>query len=114
MSNNNQLPPIETKSITVKKEDEKTISISKSILDAIKSFVGKNSHDKFFQKPVRLSEDLSLKIRRCFIKLNKILNDRRLTLYKMFNAYDPKRKGFLGLKELTQILRKLDGELSDE
>lgn len=43
------------------------------------------------------------------MKLFKILNDKKLTLYKTFKAYDEGKKGRLSLKDFEKILLKLDG-----
>jgi Ca2+-binding EF-hand superfamily protein len=42
------------------------------------------------------------------VKLFKLLNAKKLTLYKTFRAYDEGRKGRLELKEFEKILNKLD------
>ena len=42
-----------------------------------------------------MSSELELKVKKCFIKLFKILYSKKLTLFKTFNAYDTDRSGEL-------------------
>jgi hypothetical protein len=53
-------------------------------------------------------------VRKAFVKLFKILNDKRLTLYRTFKAYDEGKKGHLGVGEFEKILGKLDGSFSSK
>lgn len=46
-------------------------------------------------KSSRIAEDLEYKVRKSFIKLYKILNDKKLTLYKTFKAYDERKANCL-------------------
>jgi hypothetical protein len=39
--------------------------------------------------------ELELKVKRCFLKLNKILTAKNLSLYATYNAYDTDRNGEL-------------------
>ncbi len=49
-------------------------------------------------KKSRVTEEIEYKIRKAFIKLFKILNDKKLTLYKTFKAYDQNKKGRLEMR----------------
>lgn len=62
----------------------------------------------------RITEELEYKIRKSFIKLFKILNDKKLTLYKTFKAYDEGKKGRLELKQFEKILLKLDANFTSK
>jgi hypothetical protein len=43
----------------------------------------------------KMSSELEIKVKKCFIKLFKILYSKKLTLYKTFNAYDTDKSGEL-------------------
>lgn len=42
-----------------------------------------------------MSSELEIKVKKCFIKLYKILTLKKLTLYKTFLAYDSDKSGEL-------------------
>ena len=42
-----------------------------------------------------MSSKLEIKVKRCFLKLNKILTNKKLTLFATYNAYDTDRNGQL-------------------
>lgn len=48
---------------------------------------------------VRMSNELEFKVKKCFIKLYKILSSKKLTLYKTFSAYDTDKSGELTIEE---------------
>ncbi len=61
-----------------------TLPSEPSLIENPCSLFSQSPHHK---KP-RITEDLEYKIRKSFIKLYKILNDKKLTLYKTFKSYD--------------------------
>ena len=42
---------------------------------------------------VRMSNELEYKVKKCFIKLYKILSSKKLTLFKTYSAYDTDKSG---------------------
>jgi hypothetical protein len=40
-----------------------------------------------------MSNELENKVKKCFVKLYKILSTKKLTLYKTFCAYDTNKSG---------------------
>ena len=42
-----------------------------------------------------MSTELEIKVKKCFVKLYKILSSKKLTLYKTFSAYDTDKSGEL-------------------
>jgi hypothetical protein len=38
-------------------------------------------------------------VKKCFLKLNRILTTKKLTLYATYNAYDTDRNGMLTIME---------------
>lgn len=62
----------------------------------------------------KMTNDLELKVKKCFIKLYKILTLKKLTLYKTFLAYDTDRSGELGLEEFSKILKRLDASFNED
>jgi len=61
-----------------------------------------------------MSSDLEIKVKKCFIKLYKILSSKKLTLYKTFNAYDADKSGELTIEEFQKILRRLDNTFTSD
>lgn len=55
-----------------------------------------------------MSSELEIKVKKCFVKLYKILSSKKLTLYKTFSAYDTDKSGELGLEEFEKIMKRLD------
>ena len=45
-----------------------------------------------------MNNELELKVKKCFVKLYRILTLKKLTLYRTFLAYDADRSGELGLE----------------
>lgn len=43
----------------------------------------------------QIPNELEYKVKKCFIKLFKILSSKKLTLYKTFSAYDTDKSGEL-------------------
>lgn len=43
----------------------------------------------------KINGELEVKVKKCFIKLYKILTSKKLTLYKTFSAYDTDKSGEL-------------------
>lgn len=42
---------------------------------------------------VRMSNELEYKVKKCFIKLYKIISSKKLTLFKTYSAYDTDKSG---------------------
>jgi hypothetical protein len=55
--------------------------------------------EEMFEEKKWISSELELKARKCFAKLFHILTMKKLTLYRTFVAYDPKRNGSLSIDE---------------
>ena len=55
-----------------------------------------------------LSKELEDKARNTFMKLYRILTVKKLTLYKVFTAYDTNKSGELSCDEFTKMIRRLD------
>lgn len=49
-----------------------------------------------------------------FVKLHKIIIKHNLTLKRVFNDFDPQRKGNLTVTEFKTMLQKMVKEMSDE
>jgi hypothetical protein len=47
----------------------------------------------------KMSSELEYKVKKCFMKLYKILSTKKLTLYKTFSAYDADKSGELTIEE---------------
>ncbi len=62
----------------------------------------------------RMSSELEIKVKKCFIKLYKILSSKKLTLYKTFNAYDADKSGRLTIEEFQKILKRLDSTFTND
>ena len=74
------------------------ISFNKSMEGSHNSFIKKlESEDNKSDKS--MSSELEAKVKKSFIKLNKILNAKKLSLYATYNAYDTDRNGKLTLGE---------------
>ena len=61
-----------------------------------------------------LSTDLEFKVRKSFLKLNKILTTKKLTLFATYNAYDTDRNGQLTIAQFERILKRLDTSFTQE
>jgi len=46
----------------------------------------------------KMSSDLEIKVKKCFVKLYRILSSKKLTLYKTFSAYDTDKSGELTIE----------------
>ena len=42
---------------------------------------------------VRMSNELEYKVKKCLIKLYKIISSKKLTLFKTYSAYDTDKSG---------------------
>lgn len=62
----------------------------------------------------QVSENLEIRIQRCFIKLHEILSTKQLTLMATFQAYDTDRNGELKISEFERIIKRLDTSFSEE
>ena len=61
-----------------------------------------------------MPSDLEFKVRKSFLKLNKILTTKKLTLFATYNAYDTDRNGQLTVTEFERILKRLDTSFTEE
>ena len=61
-----------------------------------------------------MPSDLEFKVKKCFLKLNKILTTKKLTLFATYNAYDTDRNGQLTITEFERILKRLDTSFTEE
>lgn len=61
-----------------------------------------------------LSTDLEFKVRKSFLKLNKILTTKKLTLFATYNAYNTDRNGQLTIAQFERILKRLDTSFTQE
>jgi Ca2+-binding EF-hand superfamily protein len=61
-----------------------------------------------------LSSELELRVKKCFIKLYKIISNKKITLFKTFQAYDFEKKGDLTLDEFEKIMMRLDQSFTHE
>ncbi len=59
-----------------------------------------------------MTNELELKVNKCFTKLYQILRLKKLTLYKTFLAYDSDRSGELAIGEFSKIMKRLDSSFS--
>lgn len=64
--------------------------------------------------PATMSTELQIKVKKCFLKLNKILTNKNLTLFATYNAYDTDRNGQLTITEFQRILKRLDTSFNEE
>ena len=48
-----------------------------------------------------------------FVKLHKIIVKHNLTLKRVFNDFDPQRKGNLTVNEFKTMLQKMSKEITD-
>lgn len=55
-----------------------------------------------------------MKVKKSFIKLNKILTAKKLSLYATYNAYDTDRNGKLTLCEFEKIMKRLDTSFTED
>lgn len=62
----------------------------------------------------QMSSELEIKVKKCFVKLYKILSSKKLTLYKTFSAYDTDKSGELGLEEFEKIMKRLDNTFKED
>lgn len=53
-------------------------------------------------------------MKKCFVKLFKILSSKKLTLYKTFSAYDTDKSGELTIDEFEKIMKRLDNTFTHE
>lgn len=53
-------------------------------------------------------------MKKCFVKLYKILSTKKLTLYKTFCAYDTNKSGELTIDEFEKIMKRLDSSFTAE
>lgn len=56
----------------------------------------------------KIPTELEFKVKKCFVKLFKILSSKKLTLYKTFSAYDTDKSGELTIDEFEKIMKRLD------
>ena len=61
-----------------------------------------------------MSSELEIKVKRCFVKLYKILSSKKLTLYKTFSAYDTDKSGELTIEEFEKIMKRLDSTFTQD
>lgn len=61
-----------------------------------------------------MSNDLDQKVKKCFVKLHKILTTKNLTLYQTFYAYDTDKNGDLTIVEFEKIMKRLDTSFSED
>jgi Ca2+-binding EF-hand superfamily protein len=61
-----------------------------------------------------MSSDLEIKVKKCFIKLYRILSSKKLTLYKTFSAYDTDKSGELTIEEFEKIMKRLDNTFTQD
>lgn len=62
----------------------------------------------------KIPSELEYKVKKCFIKLFKILSSKKLTLYKTFSAYDTDKSGELTINEFEKIIKRLDSSFKEE
>ena len=55
-----------------------------------------------------------MKVKKCFLKLHRILTSKKLTLFATYNAYDTDRNGQLTVSEFERILKRLDTSFTSE
>lgn len=65
-------------------------------------------------KAIERDEEFEKKVRNCFVKLNKIIEKKSLTLYKTFIAYDADNTAVLTLPEFSKMLKKLDSSFTSD
>ena len=53
-------------------------------------------------------------MKKCFVKLYRILTTKNLTLYKTFYAYDTDKNGQLTIVEFEKIMRRLDTSFTED
>lgn len=63
---------------------------------------------------VGMSTALEIKVKKCFVKLYKILSSKKLTLYKTFSAYDTDKSGELTIEEFEKIMKRLDNTFTQD
>jgi Ca2+-binding EF-hand superfamily protein len=61
-----------------------------------------------------MSTDLELKVRKSFLKLNKILTTKKIPLVETYDAYDTDKNGELTITEFERILKRLDTSFTSE
>ena len=61
-----------------------------------------------------MSTDLEIRVKKCFVKLYKILTSKKLTLYKTFSAYDQDKSGELTIGEFEKIMKRLDNSFNQD
>ena len=62
----------------------------------------------------KMSNELEFKVKKCFIKLYKILSSKKLTLYKTFAAYDTDKSGESTIEQFQKIMKRLDNTFSQD
>ncbi len=62
----------------------------------IKKMNSMSQHENFQNKKI-MTNELEIKVNKCFTKLYQILRLKKLTLYKTFLAYDSDRSGQLAI-----------------
>lgn len=62
----------------------------------------------------KMSSELEIKVKKCFVKLYKILSSKKLTLYKTFSAYDTDKSGELTIEEFEKIMKRLDNTFNQD
>jgi hypothetical protein len=62
----------------------------------------------------KIPSELEFKVKKCFVKLFKILSSKKLTLYKTFSAYDTDKSGELTINEFEKIIKRLDSSFKLE
>ena len=63
---------------------------------------------------IERDEEFEKKVRNCFMKLNKIIEKKKLTLYKTFIAYDTDNTNVLTFAEFSKMLKKLDNSFTSD
>lgn len=76
--------------ITFHKNTETIETLANNIFSVKKS---ESLEESFDAK--KIPSELEFKVKKCFVKLFKILSSKKLTLYKTFSAYDTDKSGEL-------------------
>ena len=65
-------------------------------------------------RETEITENFLKRIQHSFIKLNKILENKKLTLYQTFVAYDADKNGELAVDEFAKIMKRLDSSFTGD
>lgn len=61
-----------------------------------------------------VSEEIQLKVSKCFTRLYRIIKKNNISLRKVFNDFDKSKEGKLSEKQFIHMMQKLDKQMRED